>query len=38
LDGLAAQVCVEVRQLDGEDVEYDGARASVALATPRPVA
>ena len=29
LDGLAAEVCVEVRQLGGEDVEYDGERAGV---------
>jgi hypothetical protein len=29
LDGLATQVCVEVRQLGGEDVEYDGERAGV---------
>src|SRR5215207_8412636 len=30
LDGLPAEVCVEVRYLDGEDVEHGGERTGVA--------
>jgi hypothetical protein len=29
---LAAEVCVEMRHLDGEDVEHDGERAGVGRA------